>query len=190
VCTIFVVLAVSAGCSSSAQKAAPSGASSETTDVTSSHMAGPPVDVHIAQSVIDAAPKAWDLSTPVSAVKSYLAWVSYADRIGQSVVATPTMSANEEVRVDSYIQLYLEKSRLIDQHLASISFGALSTGATNTVVPTKENWTYSYLSVAEGNAVLGGPYTASYDVTYTVVKRPNGSWVVDMVKAKARGTVK
>jgi len=153
-------------------------------------MAGPPVDVHIAQSVVDASPRAWDLSTPVSAVKSYLAWVSYADRIGQSVVATPTMSANEEVRVDSYIQFYLEKSRLIDQHLASISFGTASKGATNTVVPTKETWTYSYLSVAEGNAVLAGPYTASYDVTYTVVKRSNGSWAVDLVKPKARGTVK
>jgi len=153
-------------------------------------MAGPPVEVHIPQSVVDAAPTPWDLSTPASAVRSYLAWVSYADRIGQSDVATPTMSANEEVRVDSYIQLYLEKSRLIDQHLASITFGHASTGTTSTLVPTKEDWTYNYLSVAEGNALVGGPYTASYDVKYTVVRQRDGSWVVDQVTAKARGSVK
>jgi len=180
---------MTAGCSRSSQSTT-SGVGSETTSAMSAHMAGPPVEVHIPQSVIDAAPNRWDLSTPVSAVRSYLAWVSYADRIGQSTVATPTMSANEEVRVDSYIQLYLEKSRLIDQHLESITFGAASAGATNTLVTTKENWTYNYLSVAEGNAVVGGPYTASCDATYTVVRQRDGSWVVDQVTAKAIGTVK
>jgi hypothetical protein len=180
---------VTAGCSSSAQNTT-SGASSETTNATSAHMAGPPVEVHVPQSAVDAAPGPWDLSTPASAVRSYLAWVTYADRIGQSAVATRTMSANEEVRVDSYIQFNLEKSRLIDQHLASITFGQASSGATSTLVPTKEDWTYDYLSVAEGNAVVGGPYTASYDVTYTVVRQPDGSWVVDLVTAKARDAVK
>jgi hypothetical protein len=190
VCAACLAISLTAGCSNASQSTTTGIASSETTDVASAHMAGPPVEVHVPQSAVDAAPGSWDLSSPVSAVKSYLAWVTYADRIGQSTVASPTMSANEEVRVDSYIQFYLEKSRLIDQRLASITFGHASTGATSTLVPTNESWTYSYLSVAEGNAVVGGPYAASYDATYTVVERPDGSWVVDLVTAKARDAVK
>jgi len=186
---ICVALLLASGCSKGSQNAGANGASSQTTDTMGAHMAGPPIDVHIGQSVIDAAPAPWDLSSPQSAVRSYLAWVSYADRIGQSQVATATMSANEEVRVDSYIQYNLEKSKLIDQKLTSITFGKASTGTTSTLVPTKETWTYSYLSVAEGNAVLAGPHSASYDVTYTVIKQASGAWVVDSVAAKAKGTV-
>jgi hypothetical protein len=37
--------------------------------------------------------------------------------------------------------------------------------------------------------VVGGPYTASYDATYTVVKK-SGHWIVDSVEAKPLGTVK
>jgi hypothetical protein len=187
---ICIALLATAGCSKGSQTAGTSAASSEATNTMSAHMAGPPVDVHIAQSVVDAVPAHWNLTTPESTVRSYLAWVTYADRIGQSAAATPTMSASEEVGVDSYIQYYLEKSRLIDQKLTSITFGSPSTGSTSTLVPTKEAWTYSYLSVAEGNAVLEGPYTASYDVTYTVVKQPGGTWVVDSVAAKSKGKVK
>jgi hypothetical protein len=186
---MFIALLVTVGCSKGAQSVSSSPASTETTDVMSAHMAGPPAAVYIPQSAIDAAPAPWNLTTPESTVRSYLAWVSYADRIGQSGVATPTMSADEEVRVDSFIQYYLEKSRLMDQHLTSITFGTASTGATSTVVPTKEKWTYSYLSIAEGNAVVGGPYSASYDATYTVVKQAN-AWVVDSVAARPKGAVK
>ena len=188
VSALFAVMLASAGCSNGAQ-ANGNGASSEATASTSAHMAGPAIEVHIPQSAVDNAPAPWDLRTPESAVRSYLAWISYAYRIGQSGVATPTMTAFEEVRVDSYNQFNLEKSRLIDQSLNSITFGGKSTGATSTLVPAKEKWTYSYLSVAEGNKSLGGPYSVSYDTTYTVVKTARG-WVVDATTAKATGTVK
>ena len=187
-CTICIAGLALAGCSGGTVKTA-SNASKETTAATSGHMAGPPVEVHISQETVNDSPEKWTLSTPESAVRSYLSWVSYAYRIGQSQVATPTMSAVEEVRVDSYNQYNLEKKRLLDQTLKSITFGKKSTGATSTLVPAKESWTYSYLSVAEGNKTLGGPYSIDYNTTYTVVKTKNG-WVVDSVRAKALGPVK
>lgn len=180
---------VTTGCSKSATPNG-DGASSEATTTQSGHMAGPAVEVHVPQSAVDDSPAPWNLKTPESAVRSYLDWVTYAYRIGQSGVATLTMSATEEVRVDSYNQYNLEKSRLLDQTLKSITFGKVSSGATSTLLPAKESWTYSYLSVAEGNKVIGGPYSADYDTTYTLVKNDKGGWVVDSVAAKARGTVK
>lgn len=185
----LLVLGMS-GCSKTDKGASAGAASSAVTNGTSSHMAGPPVEVHIAQQTIDRQPAPWVLTTPESTVRSYLAWVSYAYRIGQSQVATPTMSAKEEVRMDSYCQYNLEKGRLLDQTLTSISFGKGSVSTTRTLVPAKESWTYSYLSVKEGNASVGGPYTAEYDTIYTVVKNARGDWVVDSVQAKALGTVK
>ena len=130
------------------------------------------------------------LTTPESAVRSYLDWVSYANRNGQSSLATATMTPSEGVHVDSYIQYNLQKSRLIDQTLTSITFGTPTVGSTSTLVPTKEKWTYRYVSIAVGNKLVGGPYTVDYDVTYTVVKSSNGDWLVDSVDAKASGTVK
>jgi len=178
------------GCSKAGKGTSAEAASSAVTNGTSSHMAGPPVEVHIAQQTIDQQPAPWVLTTPESAVRSYLAWVSYAYRIGQSQVATPTMSAKEEVSMDSYCQYNLEKGRLLDQTLDSISFGKGSVSTTHTLVPAEESWTYSYLSVKQGNPSIGGPYSAKYDTTYTVVKNARGDWVVDSVQAKALGTVK
>lgn len=152
-------------------------------------MAGPAVEVHISQAVLDATPPAPDLRTPEAAIRSNLAWTSYAYRIGQSTVATDTMSGEYEVLVDSYIQLNLQQKRLLDQTLDSITFGAPSVTATSVVVPARERWTYSYLSIDTGNKALAGPYEASYDTTYTVVKSSVG-WVVDSVQVKALGEVK
>jgi hypothetical protein len=164
--------------------------SAETTSGMSGHMAGPPVEVHISQTTIDNSPAAWVLTTPKSAVRSYLAWVSYAYRIGQSQVATPTMTAREELPMDSYCQYNLEKGRLLDETLKSITFGAASTGTTSTLLHAKESWTYSYLSVKEGNPKIGGPYSIDYETTYTVVKNEKGEWLVDAAQAKALGTIK
>jgi hypothetical protein len=164
--------------------------SAETTSGMSGHMAGPPVEVHVSQATIDNSPAAWVLTTPESAVRSYLTWVSYAYRIGQSQMATPTMTAREELPMDSYCQYNLEKGRLLDQTLKSIAFGAASTGTTSTLLPAKESWTYSYLSVKEGNPKIGGPYSIDYESTYTVVKNEKGDWLVDAVQSKALGTVK
>jgi hypothetical protein len=153
-------------------------------------MGGPPIDVNVSRAVLDARPKPADLATPESAVRSYLDWTSYAFRIGVSDVASPTMTGPEEVRVDSYIQINLQRARVIDQKLVSVTFGKPSVGATSTLVPAKEKWTYSYLSIAVGNALLSGPFTVRYDSTYTVVKGSKSVWLVDSVKATPLDTVK
>gem|GEM_PF-721366 len=184
------LLLASPGCSKAVK-----GTGSETTGTaettqTGSHMAGPAVEVHIPQAAVDKKPAPHNLKTPESAVRSYLAWVSYAYRIGDSQVATLTMSAEEEVRMDSYNQYNVQKGRLLDERLESIRFGTPSVGTTSTLLPAEENWTYSYISVKEGNARLAGPYTIKFESTYTVVKNKQGDWVVDSVDAKALGKVK
>lgn len=159
------------------------------TTATGSHMAGPEVDVNIAQSVIDDKPAAPVLTDPESAVRSYLAWTTYAYRTSQSQAAMPTMTTYEEVRVDAYVQYNLQQYRLLDQTLDTITFGDITVEGDTATVIAHEEYTYSYLSVGEGNDVIGGPFKASYDVTYTVVKNDAGNWVVDKVDAKALGTV-
>jgi hypothetical protein len=191
-CVVVVLLAavalVLAGCGGGSGTGT-TGSSSAATGPVGYNMAGPQAEVHISQQTLDAAPAAWVLATPQSAVRSYLAWTSYAYRIATSDVASPTMGADEGVRVDSYIQYNLEKSRLIDQTLSSISFGKASVEGTHTLVATHEKWTYSYVSIGAGNKVLGGPYVATYNSTYTMVKSGK-DWVVYAVAAKALGTVK
>jgi len=188
-CLACVVLLAVSGCSGGGQGTGPSTGSSNSSPTVSAHMAGPAAEVHISQAAIAARPKPWVLTTPESAVRSYLDWTSYAYRIGQSSFATATMSSYEEVRVDSYVQYNIEKKRLIDQTLKSITFGTPSVGSTSTLVPAKEQWSYRYVSIDTGNKVISGPYTAKYDSTYTVVKAKNGDWVVDSVKATPQGTV-
>jgi hypothetical protein len=145
--------------------------------------------VHLSAQAIHSVPAHWVLSTPTSAVRSYLAWTSYAFRTATSAVATPTMGPEEGVRVDSYVQYNLEKARLLDQTLTHITFGKPVISSARALVPTHEEWRYRYLSIAAGNRVVGGPYSVSYDATYTVTKTPGG-WLVDSVKAKALGEVK
>jgi hypothetical protein len=153
-------------------------------------MAGAVQDVVVTRAAIDSKPQPWLLTTPDSTVRSYLEWTSYAYRIATSDVATPTMSGDEAVRVDSYIQLNLQKSQLIDQTLTSLSFGKSSTVGTRTLVPTKEKWAYSYISIkSPGGKVIAGPYTATYTATYSLMRSGKG-WVVDAVDAKPVGTVK
>ena len=152
-------------------------------------MAGPSQQVIISKQALANKPKPWILSTPESAVRSYIDWTSYAYRIASSDVATPTMGAKLAVRVDSYTQYNLEKSRVIDQTLKSIIFGTPSVGSTSTLLPAKEDWTYRYVSIKTVGQTIGGPYSISYDTVYTVVKTDKG-WVVDSIKVKALGTVK
>ena len=186
-CLACVALLVVAGCSGS-QGTGPSSGSSDASKTVGAHMAGPAAEVHISPATIAARPKPWVLTTPESAVRSYLDWTSYAYRIGQSSFATATMTSYEEVRVDSYVQYNIQKSRLIDQTLKSITFGKANLEGARAIVPAKEQWTYRYVSIDTGNKTLAGPYSASYDTTYTVVKSGK-RWVVDSVKAKDLGTV-
>jgi hypothetical protein len=182
-----VVLLAVAGCTGAPGTDTGDGSATPTVGA---NMAGPAVDVNVTPEAVASQPKRWVLTTPESAIRSYLDWTSFAYRIGQSFVATATMTTMEEVHVDSYVQYNIQKSRLIDQTLTSITFGTLSVGSTSTLVPAKEKWTYRYLSIERGNKVMGGPYEASYDTTYTVVKTKDGVWVVDLVEATSLGTVK
>jgi hypothetical protein len=185
-CLAVAALLVVPGCSGGPGTAT---GSSEASVPVGAAMGGPVVDINVSQAVLDATPKPADLTTPESAIRSYLDWTSYAYRIGQSEAANPVMTSVEEVHVNSFVQMNLQQYRFIDQTLDSITFGKPSVGATLAVVPAKEKWTYSYLSIEIGNKVLGGPYTVSYDTTYTVVKDGKGVWLVDLVEAKALGTV-
>jgi hypothetical protein len=189
-CLACAALLVLTGCSGGADSATSGPVSEEATLVAGVGMGGPPVDINVSQAVLGAKPKPANQTTPESAVRSYLDWVSYAYRIGISAVSTPTMTVPEGVRVDAYAQVNLQKGRLIDQTLSSITFGKPSAGATSTLVPAKEQWAYSYLSIDVGNKVLDGPYTVGYDTIYTVVKDSKGVWRVDSVKATALDTVK
>ena len=153
-------------------------------------MAGPVVDVNVTPEALASRPEPWDLTTPESAVRSYLAWTSYGYRIGASEVATPTMIGYELVRTDAYVQYNIQKNRLIDQKLDSITFGKASVEGSRTLVPAKEKWTYRYVSIKTAGETVGGPYKASYDTTYTVVRSDKGTWVVESVEAKPLGKVK
>jgi len=184
-----MALIMMAGCSDGSRASKGTG-SVDTSATNGAAMAGPQVQVNISQAAMDSRPKAWVLSTPQSAVRSYLDWTAYAYRVATSDVATPTMGAAEGVRVDSYVQFNLQKSRLLDEELSSITVGKPTIEATHTLVPTKEHWRYSYLSIEVGNKRLDGPYTVSYDTTYTVVQTKSGTWVVDSAVVKALGTVK
>jgi hypothetical protein len=123
-----------------------------------------------------------DLASPESAVSSYLDWTSYAYAIGNSDVASNTMGANEEVRVNSFVQLNKEKKRRISQILASFKARPASVEDTRATLEAEEVWNYRYLS-ADGARAISETYTASYETTYHVVLVKPGTWVVDSVEA-------
>ena len=187
-CLAGAALLVVAGCSGG------TGASSGSKEATSAPagrmMSGAVVDVNVTPEAMASKPQPWVLTTPESAVRSYLAWTSYGYRIGNAQVANPTMIGYELVRTDAYVQYNIQQNRLIDQKLDSITFSKQSTGATSTLVPAKEKWTYRYVSIKDAGKTVGGPYTATYDTIYTVVKSDKGTWAVESVQAEPVGTVK
>jgi len=189
-CLAGIALVAMAGCSGAARDASSDGSEDATSGAVGAAMAGAVVDVNVTPEALASRPQPWVLTTPESAVRSYLAWTNYAYRIGASAVATSTMTGSEEVRVDSYTQLNLQRKRLIDQTLTSITLGKPTVEGTHTLVPAKETWTYSYVSIETAGKVLEGPYSAAYDATYTVVKNAKGDWVIDSVESKALGAVK
>lgn len=164
--------------------------SSEATEPIGAGMGGPVVDVVVSEQALASKPDAPDLSTPESAVLSYIDWTSYAYRIGQSQVALPTVSSYQEVHVDSYVQYNIQKMRLLDQTLENIDFGSVTIEGDKATVAAKESWTYSYVSAVEAGKVIGGPYEIEYDAVYTLVKNETGGWIVDSVEATALGEVK
>lgn len=185
-----VALIGASGCGASTADDTKSPASGEATSPAGQGMAGSVKKVVIPRATIDAKPTPPVLTSPESAVRSYVEWVSYAYRIAESVAATPVMSPQQEVKVDSYVQFNLQESRRIDQQLESITFGTAKLTSQRAVLPATETWNYRYISISDPAKILGGPYPASYETTYTVVKNDKGDWVVDSVQVKPIGEIK
>lgn len=161
-CTVALVGAVAVGC------AAP---------------AGEPTDV-----VGDAVqPAPWSLSTPEVAVRSYLDWVSFSYRMANSEIPTATMTPEEGVRVDSYIQLNRIEGKGIEQTLEDIEMMVVSEEASSAVVTASESWRYRYFSL-DTLEYVSELLVASYETTYTLVATPGG-WLVDRVEATASDEV-
>lgn len=133
------------------------------------------------------APEAWDLSEPETAVRSYLDWVSFAYRMANSEIPTSTMTPEEAVRVDAYIQLNRVEGKGIEQHLESLDIVSASKDTTSATVVARESWRYRYFSL-ETLAYLSEVLRADYDTTYTLVPGPDG-WLVDKVEAVSAAEV-
>lgn len=129
------------------------------------------------------APAAWNLTSPESAVHSYLDWTTFSYRMINSDLSSPTASGDEGVRVDSYVELLKQKGQGIDQRLTAFAVVRQSAEGTRTLIATKETWEYRYFS-SDGKRYVTPSYTTSYDTTYTVIRLPSGSFVVDNVDAK------
>ena len=134
------------------------------------------------------APVPADLTRPESAVASYLDWTAYAYRLGESDVATRTMSPQEEVRVNAYVQLNHEQGRRIAQVLTTFRPRVASIVGTRAAVGVYEVWKYRYLS-ADGMRAISSTYTAAYETTYTVIQLQPNTWVVDSVEVRPLGDV-
>lgn len=139
-----------------------------------------------AEPVVPAPPV---LTDPISAVRSYTQWISYAYRVANSDVATHAFSLYEEVRVNSYIQYNLLEKRALEQTLVAGDYRVVSAGETTATVAGVERWRYRYIT-PDGRRYLSPEYTATYDITYTVIYEPPKGWVVDRALAKPRGAVK
>lgn len=170
------------GCGSSGPKPAPSPSSSRGSMSSAPATVAPPT-----QGITR--PPAPVFDTPRQAVDSYLAWVSFAYVMANSDVATAAFSPQEEVRVNSYVELNKQKNQRIDQRLKSIKTGAEVKQGKNVLLPAREVWTYRYLELNSAKA-LSPEYTATYDTTYTLIPRGGGGWIVDSVEANAIGEVK
>lgn len=152
-------------------------------------MGGVEQTITVTRSTLENMPAHWVLTTPESAVRSYLDWVSYAYRTSKSDIASATMTPAQFVRVDAYNQMNLQKSQLIDQKIDSLELSKPVINGSRASVPAREKWTYSYVSATELNKLVGGPYEASYETTYTLLKTKDG-WQVDSVKVTPLGAVK
>jgi hypothetical protein len=124
-----------------------------------------------------------DFSTPKTAVLTYLDYTSFAYRMVNSDLASAVASPYEGVRVDSYIELNREKDRGIEQQLMTFTQRSESKVATTVLLAVREDWKYRYFSLTTKRYTTP-MYDASYDTTYTLVKRPQGGWYVDKVDAK------
>jgi hypothetical protein len=122
-----------------------------------------------------------DLSTPESAVDSYIEWVSYSYRTADSDASSHTMTLEEGVRVDAYIEFNRQEDRAIEQEIVRFDAPPASVDGTVAVLPAEEEWLYRYIAISTGS--YDGPlHEISYDATYTLVL-DGDRWLVDLVEA-------
>ena len=160
----------------------PSG-SAESTETYKGH--GLVTNIAVTDEMRNSKPLPQKLDNPTDAVRSYLDWVSYAYRMGDSNLAAPMATGSEFVRVDAYVQWNLqEKSRLLDQELVSLQFGSPVVTGAKASVPATEKWTYRYLSTTEAGKQLGDPESIDYATTYHLVRNQAGDWQVDSIEAQ------
>jgi hypothetical protein len=134
------------------------------------------------------APAPPDLSSPAAAVRSYVAWVAFGYRAGNAELASATMTPDEFVRVDAYVELNRQKGRRLDERVVSMTARGASVETSRATLAFGEEWRYSYLSLT-GDSTVAGPYSVSYDTTYTLVQPSPGRWLVDAVQAQPLGPV-
>ncbi len=134
------------------------------------------------------APENTDLSTPEAAVRTYLDWISYAYRTGDSQAAFDFMTSWEFVRVDSYVEKNRQESKGIDQRLLEFDINEVSGSESTKTVDTYEEWAYRYFG--PDGAYISEELTATYVARYTVVRAEDrDAWLVDEVDAVPRGEV-
>lgn len=127
-----------------------------------------------------------DLTSPEKAVRTYLAWTSLAYRMANSEAVSSTATERQQVFVDSYIQANREQGQGLSQILESFGVRRQQRAGATATVATTENWRFRYFSLS--TIWYSGPEeTASYDVTYTVVRQSSGAWLVDSVEATVTG---
>jgi hypothetical protein len=124
-----------------------------------------------------------DLATPEQAVVAYLKTISYAYRLANSSIALPTMTDNESVRVDSYVELNREASRTIEQELLSFRVKSVKIAAKTATVTAAESWRYRYIDI-KTRRYRGPEHVAKYDTVYKLARSKKG-WLVDSVDATA-----
>lgn len=129
-----------------------------------------------------------DLSTPERSVQTYLEYVTLAYRMLNSEATSETATDAENVRIDAYIELSRQENRGIEQKLRGLEARTVSADGTATVA-TEEDWTYRYFS-PQTLRYSSPAYEITYDATYTVVRQPDDTWLVDSVEATPRGELK
>ena len=95
-------------------------------------------------------PDAPALGTPVSAVRSYLDWTAWSLRTGRAQDASPTMTADEFVRVDAYVEMQRQRGRRVDERLDRFVPGTASTGPRRCA-----GWLRASISGCVGSALPG-----------------------------------
>lgn len=131
-----------------------------------------------------------DLTSPRSAVRSYIDWTSLSYRMANSELSTRVADPWEHVRVDSYIQLNREQNRAIEQTLVAFRVVSLSTRDGTATLAARERWRYRYFAI-DTRRYLGPRHMVRYETTYTVARqRDGGHWLVSRVGARALDPVR